>query len=182
MMDQRRISELSFDTRITQIVFPQRSIDSENVQVQKLLEEIAVYLSKLVDLRLVRPMSCVERQELCNNSSSANQVLAVVTDTDNTGKDKHYPLHAQFISTLVPNKESAFGNIKPAKFHPFRTRRERANKAGNLLWSVPISRQRSPIVPARSPSVTQSDALKRSLFIPPVIGCCPFFPVFRRDE
>ncbi|GFR13256.1 uncharacterized protein TNCT_698891 [Trichonephila clavata] len=30
-----------------------------------------VDLGPVVDLRLVRPMSCVERQELCNNSSSS---------------------------------------------------------------------------------------------------------------
>ncbi|GIY99760.1 hypothetical protein CEXT_507961 [Caerostris extrusa] len=40
-------------------------------------------------------------------------------------------------------------------------------KGRNLLWSVPISGQRTPIVPAGSPSVTQSAAIKRSLFIPP---------------
>ncbi|PRD36063.1 UNVERIFIED_CONTAM: hypothetical protein NCL1_09766 [Trichonephila clavipes] len=33
--------------------------------------ELQRRMRTVVDLRLVRPMSCVERQELCNNSSSS---------------------------------------------------------------------------------------------------------------
>ncbi|GIY65601.1 hypothetical protein CDAR_551351 [Caerostris darwini] len=114
MMDQRRISELSFDTRITQMLFPQRSIDSENVQYVQC------------------PVS--SGRNCATIPAPANQVLAVVTDTDNTGKDK---------------------------------KRSEPTKGGNFLRSVPISGRRSPIVPAGSPSVTQSDAIKRSLFMSP---------------
>ncbi|GIY65613.1 hypothetical protein CDAR_551411 [Caerostris darwini] len=82
--------------------------------------------------------------------------------------DTHYPLNAQFISTRVPNKESDFAKIKMANFHPFSTRKGASQqKRGNLLWSLPISGPRPPIVPAGSPSVTQSDAIKRSLFVSP---------------
>ncbi|GFY70446.1 uncharacterized protein TNIN_49271 [Trichonephila inaurata madagascariensis] len=127
-----------------------------------------VDLGPVVDLRLVRPMSCVERQELCNNSSSS-QSGASGSDGYRQYRQGNFLLsnlvNSQFISTLTGNKESDFTRIKPA--FTDRTSKEDTNKRGNLLRSVPISGQRSPIVPTGSPSVTESDAIKRSSFMSP---------------